>query len=145
MKKFFVGLLLVLAVLACFGCSGAVEPERFETKTVTLFDLTSIYPLYKGGDYPHNWSYKNVNKQYTLSESVSYSNGNSVPSNIKIKSGDSLVCKLTLTAKRGEVTDANYTFDGVAENAFEHEFATVTNPKGVGDTLIVTVTYRVEE
>lgn len=43
MKKFFVGLVLALAVLACFGCSGAVEPERFETKTVTLFDLTSIY------------------------------------------------------------------------------------------------------
>lgn len=144
MKKFFVGLLLALVVLACFGCGGAVEPERFETKTVTLFDLTSIYPLYKAGDYLMNWDNRNVNKQYTLSESVFYANGNPVPSNIKIKSGDSLVCKLTLTAKRGEVTDANYTFDGVAENAFKHSFATVTNPVGSGTTMQVTIKYTVE-
>lgn len=144
MKKFFVGLVLVLAVLACFGCSGAVEPERFETKTVTLFDLTSIYPLYKAGDFVMDWDDRNVNKQYTLSAKVFYSNGNPVPSDIKIKSGDSLVCKLTLTAKRGEVTDANYTFDGVQENAFKHKFATVTNPAGSGTIMQVTIEYTVK-
>lgn len=143
MKKFFVGLLLVLAVLACFGCGGGVEPERIKTKTVTLFDLTSIYRLHKNGDSGAYW-FPHASDQYTLSESVFYSDGNSVSYNTIIKSGDSLVCKLTLTAKENTMTGVNWTFDGVAENAFTHDFATVTNPKGVGDTLIVTVKYKVK-
>ena len=140
MKKFFVGLLLALAVLACFGCSGAVEQEYFETKTVTLFDLTSIYPLYKGGDYPHNWSYKNVNTQYILSDDVFDSDGNRVFDGTKLKTGDSLVCKLTLTAQQQTRDGASYTFDGVPENAFTHNFADeISNPVGSGRTMQVTI------
>lgn len=135
MKKFFVGLILALAVLACFGCK--VEPER---KTVTLFDLTSIYPPYKDGDYVRNWYDMRVNQQYTLSDDVFYSSGHVVPSDTPIRSGDSLVCKLTLTA----IPDTGYTFDGVPENAFKHNFATVTNPVGSGTTMQVTIKYTVE-
>lgn len=141
MKKFFVGLLLALAVLACFGCSGAVEPERFETKTVTLFDLTSIYQLHKNGD-SGAWFSDFASEQYTLSESAVYSNGDLVFYNTPLKSGDSLVCKLTLTAKQKTRTGVNWTFDGVAENAFKHDFATVTNPVGSGTQ--VTITYKVK-
>lgn len=136
-------MVLALAVLACFGCGGGVEPERFETKTVTLFDLTSIYQLHKNGD-SGAWFSDFASEQYTLSESAVYANGALVYYNTPLKSGDSLVCKLTLTAKQKTRTGVNWTFDGVAENAFTHDFATVTNPKGVGDTLIVTVTYTVE-
>lgn len=143
MKKFFVELLLVLAVLACFGCSGAVEPEHFETKTVTLFDLTSIYQLHKNGDYGAYWS-EYASDQYTLSEKVFYSNGNPVFDNTIIKSGDPLVCTLTLTAKQKTRTGVNYTFDGVQENAFKHKFATVTNPAGSGRIMQVTIEYTVK-
>lgn len=143
MKKFFVGLLLALVVLACFGCGGGVEPERFETKTVTLFDLTSIYQLHKNGD-SGAWFSDFASEQYTLSESAVYANGNPVFDNTIIKSGDSLVCKLTLTAKQKTRTGVNYTFDGVAKDAFKHSSATVTNPVGSGTTMQVTITYTVK-
>ena len=149
-----IGMVVALIGMVCMtiACSDMAAPnnsnnDKYETKIVDILDLTGVFffPSAGANSTYHRCAPYDTSQYYINYKGLDSNSGQQIYDGHKFQAGDKITYKVFLSAKKDPDTKILYTFKGVGENTFKHDFAdSITNPEGKGDTLQVTITCTVK-